>query len=318
MPQNLDLTPITLPMALRFGEEPQTEFVNNLDALNVQLIDAPDPRTIRKAVYCFVKSTWADKPVDFEAATDADLSKTMEDVFAGRALPAAMELIGLTFLVGGIDTQTVTHLIRHRAGSFAAQCTGDRWLSHERSLVPESVQNSPEIYERWKNHVREAKQLYSDMVDTKKISLMDARHVLPKCLETFYYMRMNIGDALRFIKQRQDKQIQPEEDNIIAALMAREILRVFPEAHVAINLREPAWHYIKTFRNGTGTNLYWPDSDSEKHLTYHPDDTIYQATRDQMNGTNPIDDGTYFRHVWNKLLGQIDDVVASYKARGSF
>ena len=242
----------------------------------------------------------------------------MEDVFGGRALPAAMELIGLTFLVGGIDTQTVTHLIRHRAGSFAAQCTGDRWLSHERSLVPESVQNSPEFYDRWKRHVQNSKQLYADMVDSKRISLMDARHVLPKCLETFYYMRMNIGDALRFIKQRQDKQIQPEEDNIIAALMAREILRVFPEAHVAINLREPAWHYIKTFRNGTGTNLYWPDDDSEKHLTYHPNDTIYQATRDQMNGTNPPEGDTHFRELWNNILSEVDSLVASYKARGSF
>jgi len=318
MPQNLDLEPITLPMSLRFGEEPRTEFVNNLDALNVQLVDSPDPRTIRQAVYCFVKSTWADKPVPYGQSTDSELSKTMEDVFAGRALPAAMELIGLTFLVGGIDTQTVTHLIRHRAGSFAAQCTGDRWLSHERSLVPESVQNSPELYDRWKRHVNNAKQLYADMVDTKHISLMDARHILPKCLETFYYMRMNIGDALRFIKQRQDKQIQPEEDNIIAALMAREILRVFPEAHVAINLREPAWHYIKTFRNGTGTNLYWPDSDSEKHLTYHPNDTIYQATRDEMNGTEPPQGATHFRHLWNNLLIEVDDLVNAYKTRGSF
>ena len=318
MPQNLDLEPITLPMALRFGEAPQTEFVNNLDALNVQLVDSPDPRTIRQAVYCFVRSTWADSPVQYGRATDAELSKTMEDVFAGRALPAAMELMGLTFLVGGIDTQTVTHLIRHRAGSFAAQCTGDRWLSHERSLVPESVQNSPEFYDRWKRHVQNAKQLYADMVDSKYISLMDARHVLPKCLETFYYMRMNIGDALRFIKQRQDKQIQPEEDNIIAALMAREILRVFPEAHVAINLREPAWHYIKTFRNGTGTNLYWPDDDSEKHLTYHPNDTIYQATRDQMNGTEPPSGPTHFRILWNQILSEVDDMVTSYKSRGSF
>jgi len=318
LPQDLNLEPITLPMKLRFGETPTTSFINNLCALDVQLIDSPDPETIRRAVYCFVKSTWADKPVDFNSASSKELSKTMEDVFAGRALPAAQELMGLTFLMGGIDTQTVTHLIRHRAGSFAAQCTGDRWLSHERSLVPEAVQNSPELYERWKEHVREGKQLYADMVDTKKISLMDARHILPKCLETFYYMRMNIGDALRFIKQRQDKQIQPDEDNIIAALMAREILKVFPEAHVAINLREPAWHYIKTFRNGTGTNLYWPDDDSEKQLTYHPDDTIYQATRDEMNGTSQKNETSNFRQIWNCLLADIDAIVENYKSRGNF
>jgi len=311
MPQDTNLKPITLPMAIRFGEDPTTEFVNSLDALKLELVDAPDPKSIRQAVYCFVKSTWADQHVPYKDATEADLSKTLEDVFAGRALPAAMELIGLTFLVGGIDTQTVTHLIRHRAGSFAAQCTGDRWLSHERSLVPGSIQNSPEFYTRWQAHVQEAKELYADMVDSKTISLMDARHVLPKCLETFYYMRMNIRDAFGFIKQRQDKQIQPEEDNMLAALMAREILRVFPEAHVAINLREPAWHYIKTFRNGTGTNLYWPDEDSEKHLTYHPDDTIYQATRDDMNGTSG--GVPHFRKLWNEVLGDIDTIVTNYK-----
>jgi len=316
MPQDTTLKPITLPMAIRFGERPQTEFVNSLDALKVELVDSPDPETIRHAVYCFVKSTWADKHVDYRAASHQDLSRTMEDVFGGRALPAAQELLGLTFLMGGIDTQTVTHLIRHRAGSFAAQCTGDRWLSHERSLVPGSIENSPEFFERWKRHVQEAKDLYVDMADSKKISLMDARHILPKCLETFYYMRMNIGDALRFVKQRQDKQIQPEEDNIIAALMAREILKVFPEAHVAINLREPAWHYIKTFRNGTGTNLYWPDEDSEKHLTHHPDDTIYQATRDEMNGTEGGE--PHFRKLWREILADVDQLVSDYKARGHY
>jgi hypothetical protein len=85
MPQNLDLTPITLPMALRFGEEPQTEFVNNLDALNVQLIDAPDPRTIRKAVYCFVKSTSKSFESSFEHAFESvinQLKKKKEKIAA--------------------------------------------------------------------------------------------------------------------------------------------------------------------------------------------------------------------------------------------
>ena len=77
MPQNLDLQPITLPMAIRFGEEPTTEFVNSLDALKVELVDAPDPKSIRQAIYCFVKSTWADNHVLYRDATESDLSKTM-------------------------------------------------------------------------------------------------------------------------------------------------------------------------------------------------------------------------------------------------
>ena len=58
-------------------------------------------------------------------------------------------------------------------------------------------------------------------------------------------------------------------------------------------------------------NLYWPDEDSEKHLTYHPDDTIYQATRDDMNGTGG--GVPHFRKLWNETLAEIDTIVTNYK-----
>ena len=100
---------------------------------------------------------------------------------------------------------------------------------------------------------------------------------------------------------------------MLAALMAREILKVFPEAHVAINLREPAWHYIKTFRNGTGTNLYWPDEDSEKHLTYHPDDTIYQCTREELNGTHGEGPQKKFLQHWNQATTEFDKLKSDHE-----
>jgi len=34
MPQNLNLEPVTLPMPLRFGEDPQTQFVNDLATID--------------------------------------------------------------------------------------------------------------------------------------------------------------------------------------------------------------------------------------------------------------------------------------------
>lgn len=310
MPINESLDPVKLPMKIRFDESPTTEFKNNIESLDIRLVDAPDPTTIRKAVYCFVRSTWADKPVDIETVSASELSRAMEDVFGGRALPAAREMMGLTFMMGGIDLQTVTHLIRHRAGTFAAQCTGDRFLNHEASLLPSSVQNSPEFDARWKKHVQDSKQLYADMVDSGAISLMDARLILPKCIETFYYMRMNIGEWLNFIKQRQDQAIQPEVDNIIAAKIAVQIVKKFPEAHVAINLREPSFHYIKTFRNGTGTNLYWPNKTNDK-FEYNPTDTIYQTTRDKMQGTEPVEE-SIFEKTWNSLLAEYDSIVEDY------
>ena len=45
MPQDTNLKPITLPMAIRFGEEPRTDFVNSLDALKVELVDAPKAKS---------------------------------------------------------------------------------------------------------------------------------------------------------------------------------------------------------------------------------------------------------------------------------
>ncbi len=321
MPQNTNLIPVNLPMALRFDEEPTTEFLNDLDALKIELVDHPTAQQMREVAWRYVKATWADTPehTDPTGVLQSDLSENLEDVLCFRALPTPMEIFSFTFKFAGIDLQTVTHLIRHRAGSFAAQCTGDRFLHHEPCLVPSSVENSPELYRRWQRHVEDAKKLYADMVDTRQISMMDARTVLPKCLSTFYFGRFNLKDIIGFIKQRSDKQIQPSIDNLIAAKMALEIIKVLPEATAVIGsktLASPAWHFIKNVRAGTGTNLYWPDSDSDEHIEYHPNDTIYQAHRYDLNGTDPPEDevggNTKFRKEWNRLISEIKFIEGHY------
>ena len=322
MPQNNNLKPVDLPMTLRFDEEPTTEFLNDIDALQIELVDHPTAKQMREVAWRYVKATWADTP-DYTnpgSASSFELSENLEDVLNFRALPTPMEIFSFTFKFAGIDLQTVTHLIRHRAGSFAAQCTGDRFLHHEPCLVPSAVENSPDLYRRWKRHVEDGKKLYADMIDTKSISMMDARTILPKCLSTFYYGRFNLKDIIGFVKQRSDKQIQPSIDNLIAAKMALEIIRVLPEAGTVIGskaLTGPAWHYIKNVRAGTGTNLYWPDDDSDKHVEYHPNDTIYQAYRYDLNGTSPpsteADGNTKFRKEWNRLISEIKFYEAHYE-----
>ena len=325
MPQNKNLTPVDLPMTLRFNEEPTTDFLNDLDALQIELVDHPTAEQMRDVAWRYVKATWADdhRTTDPTDISQAELSENLEDVLNFRALPTPMEIFSFTFKFAGIDLQTVTHLIRHRAGSWAAQCTGDRFLHHEPCLVPSAVENSPELYRRWKRHVEDSKQLYADMVDTQQVSMMDARTILPKCLSTFYYGRFNLKDIIGFVKQRADKQIQPAIDNIIAAKMALAIIEVLPEASTVIGtktLTSPAWHYIKNVRSGTGTNLYWPDNDSDSHVEYHPNDTIYQAYRDELNGTNPPSEeaggNTKFRQMWNSILQEIENLEMQYRNSG--
>ena len=213
----------------------------------------------------------------------------------------------------------MTHIIRHRAGSFAAQCTGDRDLRDDPAVIPEAVQNSPEFLARYKRIVRESKQLYADMTDSKDVSMMDARMILPKAMTSFYLMRLNLKDLLGFIAQRQDMQIQPAADNLLAAYMAREVLKVLPEASSRIDFNKPDMHYIKTFRvpdgkggeTSRGTNLYWPEPKNDK-FEYHPNDTIYQSRREDINGTHNPGGETVFTKLWNETLTEIDEIKSSY------
>ena len=321
MPQNPNLKPVELPMKLKFGQEPSTEIVNNLRALKVELIDAPTRSQALNVAWQYVKATWADHHDDTNPSTASlqELSSNLEDVLNYRALPTPMECLGFTFKLSGLSFQEVTHIIRHRAGSFAAQCTGDRDLRDDVAVIPEAVENSPEFSERWIRLVQESKQLYADMTDSKAVSMMDARMILPKCMTSFYLMRLNLKDLLGFIAQRQDMQIQPAADNLLAAYMAREVIKVLPEASTKINFNKPDMHYVKTFRvpdgkggfTSRGTNLYWPEPKNDL-FEYHPDDSIYQSRREDINGTENPGSVTVFTQLWEETLNEINDLTEKY------
>ena len=237
----------------------------------------------------------------------------MLDVLQFRALPTPMECLGFTFRLSGLSFQEVTHIIRHRAGSLAAQCTGDRDLRGDDAVIPESVENSPDFLERYKKLVKDSKRLYADMTDSKVVSMMDARMILPKCMTSFYYMRLNLKDLIGFVRQRQDRQIQPAADNILAARMAIEACKAIPELTQVFNFSKPDFHYINTFRFkdgdkwiSRGTNLYWPEPKNDT-FEFHPDDTIYQCRREEMNGTHGSGE-KIFTTMWGQLMSEFDSL----------
>lgn len=322
MPINKDLEPIELPMVLKFGQEPKTTFLNNLDALKVELVDHPTRQQAWNVAWHYVKATWADRPdIDpAEGVSQQELSKNLEDVFGGRTLPAPMECLGFTFRLSGLSFQEVTHIIRHRAGTFAAQCTGDRDLRDDDVVIPEPVQNSPDFLRRWEKIVNDSKELYAEMVDSKVVSMMDARLVLPKCMTSFYYMRLSLKDLIGFIYQRMDTQIQPAADNLLASRMAVEVAKVIPEFTSVIDFNKPDMHYIKTFRVkegdkfvSRGTNLYWPIPKNDK-FEFHPNDTIYQCTREEINGTHGDGPQKRFTELWNADMKDWDGLKAQHDA----
>ena len=315
MPINNNLEPVLLPMDLKFGQDPVTNYINNLESLNIEVVDAPTQEQAQKIAWNMTKATWADSPSEtrFENASFKEASSNLQDVLNFRALPTPMECLGFTFKISGIDTQTVTHLIRHRAGSFAAQCTGDRDLRNDNILVPESVENS-DFHHRFIEVAAAAKQLYSDMVDSRVVSLMDARVILPKSLETFYIARFNLKDLIGFIKQRQDMQIQPEVDNIMATRIARLVVERIPEVASCLDFNKPDMHYVRTFRveqpDGTftskGTNLYHPEPKNDL-FEFNENDSIYPCRREEING-NRSGEEKIFTRMWNEDVEFINSV----------
>lgn len=281
--KNNKLNPVKLPMEQKWNKEPETKFINNLDSINVKLIDCPSIDQLLSYIPQFVSATWADEPNEKKSFKES--SKLLYDALHFKTLPTALETIGLTFSISGISMQEVTHIIRYRKASFSAECSGDKWWTDQDALIPNSVQNSNEFNDRYMDLVKDSKQLYCDMIDSKKISIMDARYILPRCLSTFYYMRMSFGDAIHFIRQRIDKQIQPETDNIIAYQMYAEILKNIPLSFGLVDIHSPSIQYINSARTGKGTNLYFPDKDSDK-FEWNEKDFIYHCERSEMNGTN--------------------------------
>lgn len=293
MPVNNELKKKEFPFPIKFNCGGSTEFKNNLENIKVNLVQAPKYEDIRESCIAFANATWKDKPMTVEdvkhVMTDEVKDKFMFHVFSNRILPTTMETIRLTFLISGISLQEVTHILRYRRAVFSAECSGDKFLNDKDFVVPTSIENSKEFYERYKKICEDAKQLYIDMVDSKDITTQDARYIMPRSLETYYYMSMSLKDALLFIYDRVDKQIQPQSDNIIAYGMMVEIVkqyRLFAAILTEEYIHRPADFYIKTARQYRSTNWFCPDDDSDK-FEYNDNDFVYGLRRrDDILGTD--------------------------------
>ena len=295
MPANNNLTPKEFPFEVMFNKKPKTEFFNSLKNINVSLRMAPAYCDIRRECIAFANATWADHPwtnkeID-DNISDFVQDKIMYDVFKKRILPTTMENINLMFEIQGITVQEVTHILRYRGATFSAECTGDRFMNEKNFCIPTAVENSDEFNKRYKQICLDAKQLYCDMVDSKEICAHDARSILPRSSETFYFMRMNLKDAMTFIYDRVDKQIQPQADNIIAYYMMLCLVSRYPILSLIFNsdfIHRKADFYVATARNYRASNFYCPDEDSDC-FEYNEKDFVYGTKkRDELLGTNRI------------------------------
>lgn len=312
MPKNNNLNAVQLPMDIRFDVEPETEFKVLEDSLQVTLVDAPTEEQLLSYIPQYVNATWAENAFEYKDYTDEHKKMSVVKMLKGKTLPSALETIRFTFMITGITLQEVTHILRHRQGSFSAVCTGDRFMHFDDVIMPESIANSPEFAERYKQLAIESKKLYADMIDTKEISLMDARYALPKSTNQTYYMSMNYKDLVGFIKQRIDQAIQPASDNIMAYQMWNAVCKQLPIVSLAevVDYEMPSWFFINTARSGNSTNLYLPAPHNDK-FEWNEDDFIYKKQRYELSGTNGKP--STFSNKLNSYIKELNEIKAEYE-----
>ena len=327
MPVNNELKKKEFPMKLKFWKKPTTDFKNNLKSISVKLIMSPSIKDIEKTCIPFANATWVDEPWDEKKMSENMSEETkalfLHHIFQRKILPQTLENISLTFLIDGISLQEVTHILRTRRATFSAECSGDKFLTDKEFLVPTAIENSigsgwnvdgvakeNNFYGRYKEICLAAKKLYQDMVNTKEISIQDARYIMPRCLETFYYMRMDLGEAMRFISDRVDRQIQPQDDNVVAYGMMLELCRRYPILTKTIGaqtMNKKAEWYCKTARQFRSTNWFRPNKDNDC-FEYNENDFVYEKQRDALLGTNAVFCEDVFTQIFESTKEELESI----------
>jgi thymidylate synthase (FAD) len=331
MPINNEKQIREFPVQLKFGKKPENKFVNLLENINVSLVQFPEYDKIKNYAISFATATYEDEPFQFikkiskcddyrERNKIKDL--IMHKIFSRELLPGTLETFRLNFKISGITIQEVTHILRYRKAVFSAECSGEKWWTDKTFCVPTSIQNSKEYYERYTKICKEATELYADMVDSEKIHLRDARYILPRATETFYFMSMNLGDAIGFINDRVDMQIQPEADNVLAYQMLLELLYAYPILVKTFGrdiLKRPAKFYVNSVDKTLGSCMFPPNEYNDK-FEYNEKSFMYNKTRDKFNGTDSPDNKV-FEMIFDetqKCVEAIDNAVDSKYGPGFF
>ena len=251
------------------------EYVNDLANIKVTLLNYTPYRILEKYIPELVTATWNENIEEFrKTLLPKDKDEIMRLCFAGKLIPTALKSIPVTILIEGITTHDVTHLLRHSGLQFAADCTGDKYIVDRPIIIPSFLNDCPiEYVERYINIMKDSYKLYDDICNNlgSKVHIQDARLVLPRTMETFYYVTGSLFDFLNFLRQRIDMQVQPKSDNILALKIYKELKKVYP---INIDLNARNNFYCNESEHELSSKWYSPLPQNKTEYTTSMD-TVY-------------------------------------------
>jgi thymidylate synthase (FAD) len=268
---------------------------NDLDNIKVTLLNYTPYNHLCKYIPELVTATWNENIQEFrDTLLPKDRDEIMKLCFEGKLIPTALKSIPVTVLIEGITTHDVTHLLRHSGLSFAADCTGDKYIVDRPIIMPSFLNDCPEEYVmRYLDIQAKSYELYDDICNNlgTKVHIQDARLVLPRTMETFYYVTGSLFDFIKFLNQRIDMQVQPKSDNVLALKLYKELKKVYP---LNINVDARNNFYCSESEHELSSKWYSPLPQNETEYTKNME-TVYGDMK-EMYGYSTYQD------IKNKIL----------------
>lgn len=298
MPKNNNVTHEPLYVKPKWNKAASLNVAKHLSTIDVQLIAPPTLEQLRQQISVFMLNTWNDTICyKFD---DERIDKCLDELFLGNILPTGQEIINLTFSIRGMNMIDSTHLIRHRMFSFSAQTQADRDMRDDILLLSPQIAANKEYTDRFLSAAQILHGLYTDMVDSGEVDMLEARTIMPCAFEKFYLCRGTLKDIIAYCKLRSDEQIQPYADVIIAMKLWLEVIKVYPFLKKFVNFRDQDAFYVKQCSNGK-TNIFPP---LPKNDTFEWADTqfLYDRPRNEFKGFE------VYNELRESLLAKIDDI----------
>ena len=283
--------------------ENKTTFVNDLENIKVELLMAPELDDLLDITAPVLLATWdkcarhKDSSLNKAELCDVSYEEKMKLFYRsmrGGFLPAFKEYFNIVAMFDGITFHDCSHIFRSRQLAFQADCTGDKVLNEREIVVPESYEICG-YADEYKRIMTDMMNLYCKMYNDKRISHHDARLVTPKTMGTFVTAKMNIGDVMRLVHQR-NPQTEPSADVIMMEQLWVEICKKYPFMASLIDIDEPSFFYKKeeTTCKNFASHFYPPMTDRNALPEGANNEWLYDVPRSEMPGYDE-------KSIFNKL-----------------
>ena len=264
------------------NQTPITRFIDQQEAIEVKLVNFPDPMRSEQTMVDFIFASWRSEGNKYIS----DWREIIIQSLKGNTLNLALETLSFTFLVKNIGLHITHCIVRHRIGvTFSQRSTVTSDIRNDDILVPRSFTKDPEMYSAYKRWVLQGKMLYADMIDMGIAPSQDARLCIPKNNSNYIYMHCSLLALINFISKRSCMNEEPIELNIIARKMRDLVVEkfsYFKTIFKSICDQNRCLHQ----RPGFFANcVYKRDID---HVVKEENITLHDSTRNEMIDGKPV------------------------------